>query len=225
MSMKNADLWEVMQCGSCKSLHFGVTNRLHDQGEKNQRARIALFLARWLFRSWWCRRFVTPKCLFLQEPHGVTSEETAFIIVTAVKTSNLIELKTTALRRMVEWMWGFAFLWSRQLHDPAASLRERLPRSRLGRKPGGSHCRSRLYGEVKILDPTGTWTLTLLLSIPYVVFILLHYRGSWPYVTWFNECIFPADYSDSTNVYKTTSFLIPTYASSASEQCLGSNNS
>jgi hypothetical protein len=29
------------------------------------------------------------KCRFLQEPHGVTSQKTAFFIVTAVKTSNL----------------------------------------------------------------------------------------------------------------------------------------
>jgi hypothetical protein len=30
---------------------------------------------------------------FLQEPHGVTSKQTPFIIVTAVKTSNLTQLK------------------------------------------------------------------------------------------------------------------------------------
>jgi hypothetical protein len=35
-------------------------------------------------------RYVPPKRLFLQEPHGVTSQKTPFFIVTAVKTSNLI---------------------------------------------------------------------------------------------------------------------------------------
>jgi hypothetical protein len=30
------------------------------------------------------------KCQSLQEPHGVTSQRTPFVIVTAVKTSNLI---------------------------------------------------------------------------------------------------------------------------------------
>jgi hypothetical protein len=33
--------------------------------------------------------YVPPKLLFLQEPHGVTSQKTAFFIVTAVKTSKL----------------------------------------------------------------------------------------------------------------------------------------
>jgi hypothetical protein len=32
---------------------------------------------------------VPPKRLFLQDPHGVTSQKTPFFIVTAVKTSNL----------------------------------------------------------------------------------------------------------------------------------------
>jgi hypothetical protein len=30
------------------------------------------------------------KCQFLEEPHGVTSQKTAFFIVTAMKISNLI---------------------------------------------------------------------------------------------------------------------------------------
>jgi hypothetical protein len=30
--------------------------------------------------------------MFLQEPHGVTSQETPFFLVTAVKTSNLTEV-------------------------------------------------------------------------------------------------------------------------------------
>jgi hypothetical protein len=40
-----------------------------------------LLLARWFLSPWW-RRFV-------QEPHGVTSQRTAFFIVTAVRTCNL----------------------------------------------------------------------------------------------------------------------------------------
>jgi hypothetical protein len=32
---------------------------------------------------------VPMKCLFLQEPHGVSSQKTAFFIFTAVKISNL----------------------------------------------------------------------------------------------------------------------------------------
>jgi hypothetical protein len=33
--------------------------------------------------------YIPPKSRFLQEPHSVTSQETAFFIVTAMKTSNL----------------------------------------------------------------------------------------------------------------------------------------
>jgi hypothetical protein len=44
---------------------------------------VHLFLSPW----WW--RYVPPKSRFVQEPHGVTSQKTAFFMVTAVKTSNL----------------------------------------------------------------------------------------------------------------------------------------
>jgi hypothetical protein len=48
-----------------------------------------LFLAHRFLSSWWWRSYIPPKRLFLQEPHGVTSQKTAFFIVTAVKTSDL----------------------------------------------------------------------------------------------------------------------------------------
>jgi hypothetical protein len=35
------------------------------------------------------RRYFPPQCIFLQEPHGITSQKTALFIVTAVETSNL----------------------------------------------------------------------------------------------------------------------------------------
>jgi hypothetical protein len=37
-------------------------------------------------------RSVPPKPWFLQEPHGVTSQKTAFFIVTTVKTSDLKQM-------------------------------------------------------------------------------------------------------------------------------------
>jgi hypothetical protein len=40
------------------------------------------------FSPWW-RRYVPPKRLSLQEPHGVSLQNTAFFLVTAVKTSKL----------------------------------------------------------------------------------------------------------------------------------------
>jgi hypothetical protein len=38
---------------------------------------------------WWWRSYVIPKRQFLQEPHAITFQKTAFFIVTAVNTSNL----------------------------------------------------------------------------------------------------------------------------------------
>jgi hypothetical protein len=47
--------------------------------------------------SWRWRREIPPKRRFLQDPHGVTSQKTAFFIVTAVKTSNLPSPKPVLL--------------------------------------------------------------------------------------------------------------------------------
>jgi hypothetical protein len=44
---------------------------------------------------------VPPKHLFLQEPHGVISQKTAFFIVTAAKTSNLAGKKSLAYSLLV----------------------------------------------------------------------------------------------------------------------------
>jgi hypothetical protein len=59
---------------------------LHHLGKRIRE--LTFFLARWL-SPWWSIRYLPSKCLFLQKPHGVTSQKTAFFIVTAVKTSNL----------------------------------------------------------------------------------------------------------------------------------------
>jgi hypothetical protein len=42
-----------------------------------------------LLSPWCWTRYVPPKRRFLQEPHGLTSQKTAFFIITAAKTSNL----------------------------------------------------------------------------------------------------------------------------------------
>jgi hypothetical protein len=44
---------------------------------------------------------VTSKQRFLQEPHGIISKKTAFLIVTALKTSNLTERKIGRSSQMV----------------------------------------------------------------------------------------------------------------------------
>jgi hypothetical protein len=51
-----------------------------------------MFIDNQFLSPWWWRCYIPPKRRFLQEPHGITSQKTAFFIVTAVKTSNLMEL-------------------------------------------------------------------------------------------------------------------------------------
>jgi hypothetical protein len=93
--VKNGVFWEVTLCGSCKNRPFGGTQRLHNQGDKNRwtKNKLALFLVHRFLSLWWRRRYVPPKRRFLQEPHGLTSQNTTFFIVTAVKTSNLTYMK------------------------------------------------------------------------------------------------------------------------------------
>jgi hypothetical protein len=71
--MKNAVFWGVALCGSCKNGRFGEADRRarNDVGSNSNRS--------------------TRAC-FLQESHGVTSQKTAYFIVTAVKSSNLARL-------------------------------------------------------------------------------------------------------------------------------------
>jgi hypothetical protein len=81
-----------MPCGSSKNWCFRGMYHLHHQGENNHWSR-KVISCQWLLMSflvlWWWRRYVPPKHQFLQEPHGVTSQQTAFYKVTVVKVSNL----------------------------------------------------------------------------------------------------------------------------------------
>jgi hypothetical protein len=63
--MKNAIPRDVTPCGSCKNGRFGGMYCLHHQGWR-----------------WW-KRHVPLKCPFLQEPHGITSQKTAFFLTIA----------------------------------------------------------------------------------------------------------------------------------------------
>jgi hypothetical protein len=47
-------------------------------GELGTMLAAATFLVHGLLSPWWWRRYVPPKRLFLQEPHGVTSQKTPF---------------------------------------------------------------------------------------------------------------------------------------------------
>jgi hypothetical protein len=80
--LKNDLTWDVTQCGSCKNQRFGGTYRLLLQGDRI--GELGTTLALTSYR----RTLRTPKRRFLQEPHGLTYQKTAFLIVTAVETSN-----------------------------------------------------------------------------------------------------------------------------------------
>jgi hypothetical protein len=117
--LKNGVFWDVTACVSCKNRHFERTYRLHHQGEKNRQTSnkvssswqpkhagkkhynqyffaerfgcqllLTLFLDRRLATLMMeAKRF--SEILGLQEPHRVTSNKTAFFIITAVKSSDL----------------------------------------------------------------------------------------------------------------------------------------
>jgi hypothetical protein len=69
--------WNSISCSSCKNRRPGGTYR------HSQRATVAsycnVFLVFWLFSPLRWRRYVPPKRLFLQETHGVKSQNTTFL--------------------------------------------------------------------------------------------------------------------------------------------------
>jgi hypothetical protein len=78
----------------------------------------ALFLVRRFLSLWWWRRYDPTKDQFFQQPHGATSQKTAFFIVTAVITSNLLCPKvchqaSPPLRHMPYYF----FEWQRKLRS------------------------------------------------------------------------------------------------------------
>jgi hypothetical protein len=60
-----------------------------------------LFLARWFSPLWWWWVYVPPKRRFLQEPHGVTSQETAFFSFSALPTLVFRAQITTCVRTKI----------------------------------------------------------------------------------------------------------------------------
>jgi hypothetical protein len=68
VAMKNADFWNMTPCNSCKNQRFGGTFRLHHHRDRNRRARNNVS------SNYQLKNAVK----FWQEPHGVTSQKTAF---------------------------------------------------------------------------------------------------------------------------------------------------
>jgi hypothetical protein len=94
----------VTPCGSCKTRHFGASYHFHHQDGKNQELQLKLLFSGSVLQLVVTANFVPsslilfilmlepilpPKRRLLQESGGVTSQNTAFFIVTALKTSNL----------------------------------------------------------------------------------------------------------------------------------------
>jgi hypothetical protein len=77
VAMKKTVFWDVDPYGSCKNRRFGVTNRLHHQGA-NVAASSPILV------TFMMEAIFPPNRRFLQEPHGVTSQKTAFFNVNTV---------------------------------------------------------------------------------------------------------------------------------------------
>jgi hypothetical protein len=87
--VKNAVFWDVTPCRYCINWSFGGTYRLHLQGGRKKWEKFANEEPAWAddCRRW--RPYVPPKRRFIQYLHGATSQNTAFFIVTAMKTTSL----------------------------------------------------------------------------------------------------------------------------------------
>jgi hypothetical protein len=62
---------------------------------------LTLYLTHWFFSPWWWRWYTPPKHWFSQEQCNVTSQKTAFFIVTTVKTPNLTQEEKRSVQRIL----------------------------------------------------------------------------------------------------------------------------
>jgi hypothetical protein len=80
--LKDAVLWDVRPCGSCKNRRFGRRYHLHHQRDKNRRARINVS----------SKLQTKHDAKLLQEPHGVTSQKMTFFIISPRKPQILLSI-------------------------------------------------------------------------------------------------------------------------------------
>jgi hypothetical protein len=81
--LKNAVFWDVTPYGFCEEEHFASIIRVKRISELGTTVAGISNCTRW---EGLLTHIVPPKPRFSQEPHGVTSQKTAFFMVTAVKT-------------------------------------------------------------------------------------------------------------------------------------------
>jgi hypothetical protein len=108
-------LWDVMPCVSCRNRHFRGTYCLHHQSGKNNKLRTTLAVSSWFFPPRWWRWYIPPKYRYLQEPHGIISQKTAYFVVTAMKTSNLNTVSCTVWKLQRSGPLCFISFWSSSL--------------------------------------------------------------------------------------------------------------
>jgi hypothetical protein len=73
-----------LRCKRASQLHSLVYQFIRER-----KLRLTLFLVHRFLSHWWWRRYVPPKRRFLHEPHGITSQKSPFVLITALTTSNL----------------------------------------------------------------------------------------------------------------------------------------
>jgi hypothetical protein len=123
-SLKNTVFLDITQCGSCKNRRFGGTYLL------NHHHPLTVFL-RSVLRSLVTADVSSSPILFtlmmeailrfLQEPQGVTSKTTVFVIVTTVKTTNHTEESLHIVTyRGVAWLIKRRFRIGYWIYSPIA---------------------------------------------------------------------------------------------------------
>jgi hypothetical protein len=100
VTTKNTVFWDITPCGSCENRHIGGKYRgRHHHGETVFLRSVLQSLvtanvlpSSLIFSLWWWRRYVPPWRRFSQEPHGVTSQKSAFLIMIRCPYRTAVEL-------------------------------------------------------------------------------------------------------------------------------------
>jgi hypothetical protein len=80
----SASFIRVTSIGELGTMLAVTSNRSTLRRNTGFQLQLALFLVHRFLLPWWTRHYVPPKRRFLQEPHGVTSQKTGFILFTIV---------------------------------------------------------------------------------------------------------------------------------------------
>jgi hypothetical protein len=79
MTMKNAIFWDAMSCGSCKNRHFRGTYSLHHCSVRRLLVTANVVPTPPILVTLMMEALCSSE-MFLQEPHGVTSQKMVYFI-------------------------------------------------------------------------------------------------------------------------------------------------